>query len=134
VIVLDTHVLIWAVQDDPRLGRGARHCIERDGHRLIVPALCAWEVAMLDRAGRVPFVGGALAWLRAVLDVPGVALAPLTPEIAVDSAMMPWPHRDPADRMIVATARALDCALVTADEQILRYAAAGHVRAIDARG
>ena len=135
MIVPDTHVLIWAVQNDTRLGMQARRTIDVAIRRraTLIPAICAWEIAFIDKAGRVPFPGGALAWIRNVLADPGCALAALEPAIAVDSVAMEWSHKDPADRIIVATARHLDCPLVTADRTILAHAAAGHLHAIDAR-
>lgn len=135
MIVIDTHVLIWAFQNDDRLGRGAAGLIEAEASRgsVMVPAICALEIARLDRAGRVPFAGDGRQWIRDTIATPGFALADLSPDIAFDAEMMAGDHRDPADRMIVATARHFDCPLLTADRAILAHAAAGHLKAIDAR-
>lgn len=134
MIVLDTHALIWAVQDDSRLGSAAAAMIEAAGQTAVmVPAICAWEIGLIEQRGSVVFPGGALQWLEAIFRVTAFRWAPLEPEIAVASIRLDWPHRDPADRMIVATARHWDTPLVTADRAILGYAAAGHVKAIDAR-
>ena len=74
------------------------------------------------------------AWIEAVLDLQGIEIAGLLPSISLDSARLPGSfHADPADRMIVATARHHQATLVTADRQILDYAAAGHLIARDAQ-
>ncbi|WP_294296443.1 type II toxin-antitoxin system VapC family toxin [uncultured Sphingomonas sp.] len=135
MIVLDTHALIWAVRDDRNLGQNARAIIN-DATRttgLIVPAFCAWEIAQIKRRQNLTFEGGVLAWFRRILAEPGFRLSPLVPEIAVGSVMLDWQHKDAADRIMVATAQYHDMALLTADEPILRYAADGNVKAIDAR-
>lgn len=135
MIILDTHVLIWAVQDDRKLGVEAALTIEATAadSQLLLPAILAWEVARVEGKQAVVFPGGALAWFERTLARSSFELAPLTPEIAMLTARLDWDHRDPADRMIVATARIYDAPLLTADRAILQYAAAGHLKAIDAR-
>lgn len=135
MIVLDTHVLIWTFQDDSRLGNIARTIIATSAvtSAVMVPVISAWEIALLHRDGKVAFAGGPSRWFHAAVATPGFDVVALMPDVAIDSVMMAWTHRDPADRLIVAAARQLDCALLTADATILRYAAAGHVKAIDAR-
>lgn len=135
MIILDTHVLIWAVQDNPRLGRQAAAIIEKSAAEttILIPAICAWEVAGVEKRGKVVFPGGCLSWFRRILDAPAFTLAALELEIAMASVTMEWSHKDPADRIITATALYWNMPLVTADETILAYAEEGHVRAIDAR-
>ena len=135
MIVVDTHVLVWFIQADAKIGQNARARIERAATEggILVPAICAWEVAFVERKGGARFPGGALAWIERVLALPNVRLAPLEPAIAVDSVRLAWLHKDPSDRMIVATARYLRAPLLTVDRTILDYAAAGHLEAIDAR-
>ena len=70
-------------------------------------------------------------WFDRILTTGGLKLAPLTPDILADASFLPEPlHRDPADRIIIATARSLDLTIVTRDVLILDYAGLGHVRAI----
>ncbi|MBI2236776.1 MAG: type II toxin-antitoxin system VapC family toxin [Magnetospirillum sp.] len=134
-LVLDTHVWIWLLAGDAQLSLPVRHAIAaaaRTGD-VVVAAITAWEVAMLAARGRIAFTGTALDVIRAGLAQPGLGLAPLSPEIAVEATMLPGEfHRDPADRMIVATARVLGGAVVTRDENILRYGAGGHVATLPA--
>ena len=135
MIVLDTHALIWAVEGDGRLGASASRLIEEtvQTDRLGVSAITPWEVALLVERGRLRLGRELSGWLEDVLALPGVSLVPIEPAIAIDSVRLPGDfHADPADRFIVATARHLDAPLLTADRKILAYAAAGHVRTVDA--
>ena len=72
-------------------------------------------------------------WIDTALSQPGIGLAAVTPPIAVDAGLLSGIHGDPADRILIATARALGCPLMTADERILAYAEKGHLKATDAR-
>lgn len=102
--------------------------------QLMVSPISAWEIVMLSRGKPRPetlaFRDDPVGWWRGVLANPFLQLAAFTPEIAFDAYLMPEPfHNDPADRMLVATARALRCPIVTSDRKILAYAALGHVQA-----
>ena len=89
---------------------------------------------MLADKGKIALSRPVAAWFEAVLAAPGFSLAELTIGIGADAGSLPGNiHGDPADRLIIATARALGCPVLTADRAILAYAAAGHVQAIDAR-
>jgi len=100
---------------------------------LYVAAITPWEVAMLARAGKLRVAGTLLEWLVGALQGTRTAVALLEPAVAVDAVELPaWGHGDPADRLIVATARHLDAILVTRDTAILQYAGeAKAVRAIE---
>ena len=135
MIVLDTHVLTWAVDDDARLGRTARAAVDEAGRAdgIAISAITPWEIALLAEKGRLRLGSDAAVWIDAALDLPGVHVMPIEPAIAIDSVRLPGGfHADPADRFIVATARHCRAPLLTADGAILDYAAGGHVRAIDA--
>jgi PIN domain nuclease of toxin-antitoxin system len=134
VILLDTHVIVWFMQADPRLGGKARSAIEtaRRGEGIGISAITPWEIAMLAGKGRLSLGRPVSEWVRQTLEMDGISLAPLDPVIAVEAGELAGLHGDPADRIIIATARYHDAALVTADRIILDHAAAGHVQAIDA--
>ncbi len=135
MIVLDTHALIWVVNDDPRLGSAARATIDDTVRTdfVLVSAISPWEIALLAEKGRLRLGREVGSWIKAALALPGIRLAPVEPEIAVDSVRLPGSlHADPADRLIVATARHWAAPLLTADNAILPYGADGHVRTIDA--
>jgi PIN domain nuclease of toxin-antitoxin system len=126
VVLLDTH--IWL---DVALGRrrGMTTRVLRKCDRaasassLYVAAITPWEVAMLARGGRIRVNSPLREFIEESLRETRTAVAPLEPAIAVDAVELPaWDHRDPADRMIVATARHLGALLVTRDAAILDYA------------
>jgi PIN domain nuclease of toxin-antitoxin system len=121
VILLDSHVLIWAVADSKRLSKAAAAAIRRarrsDG--LAVSAITAYEVAWQIASGRIQGYGTVETSVRRFLE--GVTMRPITPEIAALAAQFPEDYpRDPADRLIGATARAEGMTLVTRDERIRR--------------
>lgn len=135
MILLDTHVLIWAVTDDPRLGSIAQAAIEETGQsdRLAVSAITPWEIALLVQKGRLHLEQEVRTWIETALALPSVQLLPIEPAIAVSSVLLPGAfHADPADRFIVATARHFGISLLTADRAILAYAVNGHVDVLDA--
>ncbi len=135
MIVLDTHVLIWAVEDERRLGADARAAIATagDSDDIGISAITPWEIALLVERGRLRLAQEVGAWIRLVLALPGIKLLPIDPATATDSARLPGTFRaDPADRLIIATARTCGAPLLTADFAILSYAAGGHVQTIDA--
>jgi PIN domain nuclease of toxin-antitoxin system len=136
MILLDTHVLIWLIEADLRLGTRANGTIERsraaDG--ALIATISLWETAMLVDKRKAVLSRDVRSWFDAVLAAPGFSLADVTVAIGTDAGSLPGNiHGDPADRLIIATARALGCPVLTADRKILHYAKAGHVGTIDAR-
>lgn len=135
--VLDTHVWIWVVEGDrTALSASAIEAIEKAaaGGALRVSAMSVWEVAMLEAKGRISLSRPVDDWAQAALQTPGVRLLPLTPEIAIGSTRLPGaPHGDPADRILMASARHLGGQLATCDGGILDYAAGGRVKVLNCR-
>lgn len=96
-----------------------------------VSPISAWEIGLLVARGRVSLSAQPAAWFRRVLAQPGVALCALDPDMLIDSSSLPGaPPRDPADRIILATARSRQFRILTRDRAILDYARAGHVAAL----
>lgn len=124
MIVLDTHVWVHWVAEDEALAELHRQSIaENEASGIGVSIISCWEVAMLASNARLRLTISALAWIEQALEYPGVRLLDLTPQIVVDSTELPGEfQRDPADRLLVATARAMKCPLLTRDERILAYA------------
>lgn len=135
--LLDTHVWMWAVEGDgSRLASRVTEQIESASAtgRVFVSAISVWEVAMLVAKGRIGLACSVDDWVEAALRPPGVRLLPLTPEIAIGSTRLSgWVHGDPADRILIAGARAAGANLVTCDRGIIDYAAGGAVAITDAR-
>lgn len=123
MIVLDTHIWVWWAADRDRLTEKQIATIEaNEGDVIGISAITCWEVAKLIERGRIELTCPVEEWFDLALQYPGVKLLELTPTIAVDSTRLPGQfHRDPADQIIVATARTYQCPLVTSDEKIILY-------------
>jgi PIN domain nuclease of toxin-antitoxin system len=123
MVILDTHIWVWWNQEDPQLSTYKRDAIEgarTDGIGVCTISLI--EIARLVQRGRVILPKPIHEWFDIALAQQGVILISITPAIAIDAANLPGIfHKDPADRIIVATARAHDCPLATADKEILTY-------------
>ncbi len=123
MIVLDTHIWIWLLNDSPELSPGKKQILsssQADGYG--VTMISCWEVAKLVEKGRLALAMPVQQWVDQALAYPGISLLPLDPKIAVASTQLPQPfHNDPADQIIVATARVLDCPVATDDGKILSY-------------
>lgn len=123
MIVLDTHVWVWWVHGDSSLpGSFQVYLQAHEAQGLGVSILSCWEVAKLVEYGRLTLPIPVADWLDQALAYPGVRLLDLTPRIVVESTQLPGTfHRDPADQLIVATARIHSCPLVTLDAKIRAY-------------
>ncbi len=123
MIVLDNHIWVWWVNGSSSLTAVQLHHIQTHARTgLGISAISCWEVAKLVEGGRLVLSIAVLDWVRQALRQPGVRLLELTPEVAVESTQLPPPfHQDPADQIIVATARIFGCPLLTADSRILNY-------------
>jgi PIN domain nuclease of toxin-antitoxin system len=122
VIVLDTHVLVWADNDDRKLGRKARALIEQQWTKgeVAVPAIVFWEVGLLQARGRLRLPLSVREWRDAVIAA-GVVELPLDGSTAVRALDLTGLHDDPADRFVVATALVHDAPLMSADERLLAW-------------
>ena len=123
MIVLDTHIWVWWVHGDERLTRTQAEVIEANETDAIgVSAISCWEIAKLVEYGRLELPGSLEEWFEDALGYPGIRLFELTPEIVIEATQLPGEfHRDPADQMIVATARVYGCPLVTSDGRFIEY-------------
>jgi PIN domain nuclease of toxin-antitoxin system len=117
-LLLDTHIWVWSVLAPERLTRRVRSALTRPNTEAWLSAISVWEVLLLIEKGRLTDVEDPAAWVDDALAAGGFHEAPLTHAIARESGRIVLPHRDPADRLLVATARVLDLTLVTADERL----------------
>lgn len=132
-LLLDTCAVIWTALDggmsaDAEEAMNASVNADID---VMVSPITAWEFGLLQARNRLPSAQQANRLFDEFIARPGIALEVLTPSILIDSSSLPGDfHNDPADRIIVATARALDMIVVTRDRAILAYAKQGYVRAL----
>lgn len=123
ILLLDTHVLVWWQAGGDRLSRVARRAVEAaDG--ILVSPLSLWEVATLERRGRLQLDRNPLDWAQDLLRTPGIDEAPLTAAAATWAGTLQddFPG-DPIDRLLYATARDLRAPFVTKDERLRAFAA-----------
>jgi PIN domain nuclease of toxin-antitoxin system len=125
-LLLDTHIALWLDSGDARLSAPTRDLIEncwQDGGAICLSAVTGWEVALLVDTGRIELDVSTEEWLDRFLDRPGIAAVPLDHRTACRAYRLDrLEHRDPADRLLIATAIELGCPFVTHDERIARFA------------
>ena len=125
MIVLDTHILIWWVDDNEKLSNKSKTIIskaQKNKTPIIISSITAWEISMLINKGRLCLSMDVDKWIEAVSKIECVEFIPVNNQIAINSTRLPnLEHKDPADRIIIATARTLGATLITADEKILAY-------------
>ncbi|MDP9170902.1 MAG: type II toxin-antitoxin system VapC family toxin [Acidobacteriota bacterium] len=122
MILIDTHIWIWWVSATGRLRRQHTEILESESDRLGLSIISCWEVAKLVQYGRLDLDRPVSDWINAALSRRNLELLPLTPAIIVESTALPEPfQRDPADQLIVATARVHGISLMTEDLKILGY-------------
>ena len=123
MIILDTHVWVWWALGLPDFRENQSRAISEnvDG-RIGICSFSCWEISKLVERGKLLLPLDLAEWFERALHQPGVELLFMTPEIAIESNRLPGGfHRDPADQIIVATARIYQCPLVTSDSRIRRY-------------
>ena len=130
MIVIDTHIWIWWVHGHPELRPWMRQClIEHENDGIGVSAISCWEIARLVADLWLNLNRPVASWFAIALGYPGVQLLDLSPDISIDANNLPGEfHKDPADRIIVATACVAGSGLLTADDKILRYGSVSLVK------
>lgn len=130
MILVDTHIFLWWIGDKKRLTRSAIQVLKKaeKNQEIAVSAISFWEIALLLKKDRLNVTMDAQIWLDQLEMLPGLHIIPIDAMMARESVFLTGPlHSDPADRMIIATARVLGIPLVTADKKIRAYP---HVQAI----
>lgn len=132
--LLDTCTVIWTAHNDPLREPAASELQDayQRGGQLFVSPITAWEIGMLVAKERIGLALDPDLWFQRFCELPSVTLAAMPTSVLVSSTRLPGsPPRDPADRIIIATARTFGYVLATRDAKILEYGAQGHVRAIE---
>ncbi|MAF62747.1 MAG: PIN domain nuclease [Blastomonas sp.] len=117
-LMLDTHVLLWWLQDNPRLSQKARALIADPDHELMVSLASPWEISVKHCIGKMQESG---ADVMVALDGQGIAVLDFEPEHLRVLEAMPLIHRDPFDHLIIAQALAERCTIITDDAQFSAY-------------
>ena len=131
-VLLDTHALVWLVQGE-QLRPEAREAIRiaASSEAVFISPISGWEVANLVRKQRLILNRDVEDWFEAAIRIPGLKLTELSSTILIKSAFLPAdPPSDPADRILISTARRNSFRLITRDRQIINYSRAGHVDAL----
>ncbi len=124
-LLLDTHIALWLDSGSDRLRPATSGLIDQHwqvGGAILISAVTAWEIALLVDMGRIRLDLAVDRWLERFIDRPGIRAVPLSLHAAAGAYQLhPLEHRDPGDRLLIATAIELACPLVTYDERILRF-------------
>lgn len=132
-LLLDTCAIIWISQNE-KLDPAATEAIaaaESASRPIYVSIMSAWEVGMLMSKRRLASSKPPLRWFNDFIENSTIVVQQLNVEVMIASSFLPKPvHNDPADRILIATAREHDLTIVTRDKAILAYGASGHVRTL----
>ncbi|CAN5868893.1 type II toxin-antitoxin system VapC family toxin [soil metagenome] len=119
--LLDTHVFLWWINEDPRLSRTAREFLSDEENDLIFSVASVWEMAIKIGSGKLDITGDLGAYVSAYLRENNMEVLQVNLRHAAGIVELPDHHRDPFDRLLVAQALAEDVAIVTIDPQVTRY-------------
>ena len=132
-LLLDTCFALWLSAQQPVAPSAVEQVTEVRRARgvIAVSAMTAWEIGVLVAKGRLPYIRSPLDWFGRFVKEGQVEVAGIDVELLIESSFLPGNvHSDPADRIIIATARARNLAVVTRDRAILAYGAAGYVKTV----
>jgi PIN domain nuclease of toxin-antitoxin system len=125
-LLLDTHIVLWLNSGDERLGEATRRTIDtawKAGGRILISSVSVWEIAILVDKGFIELDLPVTEWVERFLDRPGLEAVALDHVTAARAySLHHLEHRDPADRLLIASAIGLGCPLVTRDDRIRRFA------------
>jgi len=120
-LLLDTHILLWTALSPARIARACRTEIENPDNEVFVSLVSAWEIAIKQSLGKLDLAKPAERWVPEVVGRSGFAWAPFGPSDALRVRALPWHHRDPFDRLLIANAIEQGLTLATHDEAIAAY-------------
>ena len=121
-VLLDTHALLWLITDDERLSENARQIFLNKGHRLFFSAASLWEICIKKSVGKISLKNGWLQTIQAEMEVNTIQWLQIDMAHCAEVAEMPFHHRDPFDRMLVAQAIVEDMQLLSRDNRLSDYA------------
>ena len=121
MILLDTCALLWLAADQGKLSNKAKKTIEKNAGALFISAISAFEIAVKARNGKLKFPFTPLRWYDETISFHGISELPVTGEIACAAVELPSLHNDPCDRIIIATSKIHEFAILTCDHLIGQY-------------
>ncbi len=119
--LIDTHVLLWWLFDDPKLSGLAHDAIQAPDNTILVSSASGWEIATKYRLGKLPHAGEVARNLPSMLRKSRIDVLPITMEHALAAGALPGPHRDPFDRMLIAQGQIEELPIVTSDHAFKQY-------------
>ena len=120
-LLIDTHALLWWLSDDPALPASARKYLARAANTILVSAATAWEIATKFRIGKLPGAADLLSDFSGYLARERFEPLPISADDAVRAGLLPGPHRDPFDRMLIAQAQGENLAILSNDSAFDAY-------------
>ena len=120
-LLIDTHALLWWLSDDPSLSDAARKAMAETSNVLLVSAASAWEIATKVRLGRLPGAEELAADFRGFMLREGFTTLDITTDHAIRAGLLPGPHKDPFDRMLISQAQAENVPIVTNERSFGTY-------------
>ncbi|NRB11565.1 MAG: type II toxin-antitoxin system VapC family toxin [Rickettsiaceae bacterium] len=132
-LILDTHVLLWYVEGI-QLKNNIINLIDSKRHlgKVFISSISIWEIALLSIKGKIVFSIPVKEWIDQVLSTLELKIIELKHNILIESCeLLNYPHKDPADRMIIASARETNAHLLTADKKIIDYHKQGYLKAVE---
>ena len=120
-VLLDTHALLWWLSDDPALTRPAKKIIADTRNTVIVSAASAWEIGTKVRLGKLPTANDLAADFSGHLDRDGFQLLAISAEHGIRAGLLPGPHKDPFDRMLIAQAQAENVPIISVEKLFEQY-------------
>ncbi len=120
-VLLDTHVFLWWIKDDPRLGSRARSIISDVDNQLLLSAASGWEIAIKSKLGKLEIAGDIIAFTYEQMQINAISELPVQMNHTLHVAMLPDLHRDPFDRLLVAQSQLERIPILTGDTQIMAY-------------
>ena len=119
--LLDTHALLWWLSDDPALTRAARKVIAETNNTLIVSAVSAWEIAIKFRLGKLATAADLVSDFPALIEREGFHLLAISAEHGIRAGLLPGPHKDPFDRMLIAQSQAENAPIISIEALFESY-------------
>lgn len=120
-VLLDTHALLWWLSDDPALTRAARKIIAETKNTVLVSAASAWEIATKVRLGKLPTAANLVSVFCGQVEREGFGFLVISADHGIRGGLLPGPHKDPFDRMLIAQAQAENIPVITNERMFEAY-------------